>query len=644
VSPNALLAPPAAPASAAPPAASATIRHVLAAVLPPVLVVLVAFGAAVVEYGRFLENPRHLWTGVIHDRNTHYQTALSLAVDLRQGDLLHFLHDIDAARVWPPLHGFLAAVVMTVGGTDYRLAVLPNLLAWVGTVLLGFLTARRATSRGGTLAGCMAALLILTSTSHRAFAADVMLESLGACLSLLVLYLYLVTLQSTSRSAGRWLAVSLTALFLAKFNYWLLLVLALTAAELTTRPRVYRQLLLDGLRAIDWPNTLRAELRQPLNYVLLVMLGLIAAINLSGGLTGTIGAHTLRLRAPTNLATAAYGVVLFRLALLWRRHRATVLAHLDERAQPLFAWHFWPTALWLLLPKRLTYFLWYLSPAQAGEHPQHGLEQSVRFYWSCLTEDYVRGPVLAILLFILIGVAAVSIRKLRPGSRGLLCLLLIATALTLHHTNRKSRFLHSWIAAGWVLAGVGAARLVHGRLTRRIPAARPWLATAAVGGLAAVCLPQLAVAARVPEGGVKPERVCVLELTDAFLPEIEHSQRTAILSTMPMKFLSEWTCLERYQRRVAVETDVKDLEQSLGAERQAFDRWLATTSADSIVFIDIARTSPLFEEVPVCATYEPLREWLASQTRFPAVRRWRFPQIDCTVTLWSRNAAVSAKR
>src|SRR5262249_19045021 len=152
-------------------------------------------------------------------------------------------------------------------------------------------------------------------------------------------------------------------------------------------------------------------------------------------------------------------------------------------------------------------------------------------------------------------------------SRGLLCLLLIATALTLHHTNRKSRFLHSWIAAGWVLAGVGTARLVHGKLTRRIPAARPWLATAAVGGLAAVCLPSLAEAACVPEGGLKPERVSVLELTDVYLPELASSRRTALLSTMPIKFFTEWTCLERHQRRIAVETDVKDLERSPGSER-----------------------------------------------------------------------------
>jgi hypothetical protein len=643
VSPNALLALTPAPAVAPPSSDSRSLRHFVTVVLLPLLITVGATGVALVEYGRFLDNPRHLWTSVIHDRNAHYLTAVSMAVDLRNGDVVHFLRDVEAARVWPPLHGFLAATTMVIGGPDYRVAVLPNLAAWVGTVLLGYLTARRATPRGGNLAACIAALLILTSTSHRAFAADIMLESLGACLTLLVLYLYLVTLQGTARSAGRWLAVSLTALFLAKYNYWLLIVFALTAAELTARPTIYRQFLLDALKALDWRQTLRKEIRQPLNYVLLTMLVLIVCIVTTGGMTWTLGTHHIDLRAPTNLATAAYGVVLLRLAIEWRRHRTALLARMDERAQPLIAWHFWPAALWLLLPKRLTYFLWYLSPAQAGEHPQHGLEQSARFYWSCLTEDYCHGPVMALVLLALIGVAILSLRKLRPGVRALVCLLVIAAALTLHHTNRKSRVLDTWIAAGWVRAGIGAARLVHGSLTRRVPAARPWLATAVVGGLAVVCLPSLTEAARVPESGLKPERPSVLELTDIYLPEIAASKRTAILSTMPMKFLSEWTCLERHQRRVTIETDVRDLERTPGAERQAFERWLATTSADTIVFIDIPRGSPFFEEVPICAAYEPLRDWLAEQTTFPEVRRWRFPQVGCTVTLWSRNTAVGAK-
>ena len=156
-----------------------SLRRILSTTLPPVGVLVAALVVAALDYAYFLDHHRQLWTGTIHDRHAHYLTALSLALDLRQADIVQGLHDFDRARVWPPLHALLAAAVLAVGGPDYRLAVLPSLLAFVGTVLLGFLVARRAAPRGGNFAGLAAALLILTSTPHRAFATDVMLESLA---------------------------------------------------------------------------------------------------------------------------------------------------------------------------------------------------------------------------------------------------------------------------------------------------------------------------------------------------------------------------------------------------------------------------------------------------------------------------------
>ncbi len=606
--------------------------------LVPVLVLAAASTTAAVEYGRFLDHARHLWTSTIHDRHAHYLTGLSLALDVRQGNLPQLLHDFDGTRVWPPLHGLLVAAVLTVGGPDYRLAVLPSLLAWVGTVFLGFLTARRAAPRGGTLAGLVTALLILTSAPYRAFATDVMLESLGACLSLLVLYLYMVTVQGTSAKAGRRLAAALSALFLAKYNYWLLVVLALTAAELSTRPRIYAGLFTDACRAIDWRRWCRAQLRQPLSFLLAAVLALIGWIGATGGMEFTLGKQHISLRTPGNLVTLAYALVVLRLASWWWKNRTAVLQRLDERARPLPAWHVWPVLLWFLQPRRLGYFLWYLSPAQEGEHPQYGLEHSLRFYSSCLTEDYCGGAVLTVALLVVIGAAVLSMRKLRPGGRVLLWFVLIAAVLTLHHPNRKSRFLHSWLPASWALAGVGVACLVHGKLTRRLPAARPWLAAAAVGALGAVYLPVLAEPGHAPEGGPKPDRMSVLELTDCYLPCLEESHHAAVLSNLPMKFLCQWTFLERYQHIGKLETDVKGFGTTADEDRQAFARWLETTDCDRVVFIDVPRDSCLYEYVPICDSYERLRELLAAQRVFAPVQRWRLPQSGAVVTLWRRTA------
>ena len=146
-------------------------------------------------YARFLTQPRQLWTNSTHDRNAHYLTALTMAEAVRHGRPYVLLREVNGARVWGPLHGLLAAAVLAVGGFDYRLAVLPSLAGWVATALFAFLAARRAAPRYGNLAGLAALLLVLAGPAHRGYATDIMLESLGACLSLAVLYFYLVTVQ-----------------------------------------------------------------------------------------------------------------------------------------------------------------------------------------------------------------------------------------------------------------------------------------------------------------------------------------------------------------------------------------------------------------------------------------------------------------
>src|SRR5205807_311774 len=127
--------------------------------------------------------------------------------------LLHFLKEVDTARIWGPLQDVLAALIVAGTGGDYRVAVLPSLAGWVMSAVFAFLLARRAVTRGGNLAGQAAALLVLVSPSHKAFATDLMLESLGAGLTLAVLYFYVAAIQDGGISAGRWLGLSLTLIF-----------------------------------------------------------------------------------------------------------------------------------------------------------------------------------------------------------------------------------------------------------------------------------------------------------------------------------------------------------------------------------------------------------------------------------------------
>src|SRR5262245_6513370 len=275
-------------------------------ILFTVAVAVLAMVPALFAYRCFLAAPRHLFAVLPHDRNAHYEFGTNLALDLRHRDWGHLLHDLDGARVWGILHGILVGLVQVAGGIDFRLAVLPSLAGWVLTAVMGFLLARRLAPGGGTLAGLVAVLFILASPAHHAFATDVMLESLGAFLSLLVVYYYVVTIQEPGRIRGRWLGLALTLLFLLKSNYWTLMMITLVAAELARQPRVYWQILQDVRRHVFQRRWFLAQVKQPLNYLLALVVGSAIYVAVTGG--GTVSLFGLRLsfHAGHNLIHLAY--------------------------------------------------------------------------------------------------------------------------------------------------------------------------------------------------------------------------------------------------------------------------------------------------------------------------------------------------
>jgi hypothetical protein len=610
--------------------------------LMPALVFAAAVALAAASYDRFLENPELLWSNAVHDRNAHYTLGLSLALDVQQGNVKALLHDLDGARIWPPLHGLLVAAVLFVGGPDYRLAVLPSLAAWVGTAVFGFLAARRATPRGGNLAGLVAALFILASPAHHAFATDIMLESLGACLSLLVVYLYLVAVQKNSVWACRWLALALTALFLEKYNYWLIVVLALVATEISYRPRALWNWLTATLAAIDWKRWAAAQVRRPTNYLLAAVLGLLSMVLLGRGETLQVAGHSISIHTTHNLVHAAYLIIFARLAYWWWKEKRGWTRGLEVRTQQLLLWHGLPIALWFLWPKRLSACLWSMSPTTAGDTPQYRIRNGVAYYWTCLTGEYHIAVWAAVLTLVLIVFAALAYRRMRAGGWILLWLVVIAAALTIRHPNQKSRFLHSWVAGGWVAAGVGLALCVNGPLTARWKRLRPWLATAAAGGLGLAFCQGFVQAGHAPEGGPDPQRASTLEITDSYLPSLAESQRATVVSTVPMKWLVTWTFLQRYGQGDRLETDLKGYGFTDEEHRQAFARWLETTPSDTLVFIDVPLGSTFYVPGAVNEMYGALREMLASQTVFHMTQRRELAHDGCAVTIWSRSSTRSA--
>src|SRR5947209_2673789 len=121
---------------------------------------------------------------------------------------------------------------------------------------------------------------------------------------------------------------------------------------------------------------------------------------------------------------------------------------------------------------------------------------------------------------------------------------LLSFALAVLHPNHKARCLHSWLPALWLGAGIGLALILHGRLTRRLAHARPWLTGAAVVLLLSQCL-GIWKLGHADEGGPKPARPSMLELTDYFLPDVEHAQRATVVAAVPCRFQVEWATMLR---------------------------------------------------------------------------------------------------
>src|SRR5262245_40037242 len=328
------------------------------------IVITVAAIFAFSMFADYAADPGRLWHDVHHDRNGHFNFALDLALSLRNFDVVEFLLHFERARVWPPVHGLALASVLTVGGIDVRLAILPSLIGWVATIALTFLIALRLLPdrRTGITAGALAVTFALASPAFRLITADVMLEGLGAALTAFCLYAYL---RSREFDSDRWwgiLALSLTALFFEKSNYWVLTIVPLAIAHVSEDMRGWLNWGRARLAAID----VGAVLRDPFVIAAVFLLLLVIALYLRGPTV----VHALGLRVslypPENLVTIVWWVLFLRAMRLWRANRSAI-DKIGIAGRRLFYWHAVPIAVSFLLPKRLATFLWYVGPTHYAE-------------------------------------------------------------------------------------------------------------------------------------------------------------------------------------------------------------------------------------------------------------------------------------
>jgi hypothetical protein len=559
--------------------------------LDRLLVLLVAAGAAALAVSLWTSHaaaPDLLWRDVYHDRNGHFAYGLDLALAVKTFDPLWFLSELEKARVWPPLHGLVLGVVLLIGGIDHRLGIVPGLLGWVMTIVLSWMIARRlfAARLPGVLAGAVAVTLTAASPAFRLLAADVMLEGLGAGLSALALFAAMLAGAEPDRRA-RWrlLALTLTALFFYKGNYWGLVVVALGLAYLSLDVGLWPRRAGIALRAFNAGGAARSVLRDPLLIAAAAVAALVGFLYWRGPTSVVLFSHPVSLYPPENLATVAYALLFARAALAWHRNRVAFDAALGPAARILFYWHVVPVAVSFLLPKRLAAFLWYVGPADYDwQHPYDPVGGSL-LYWRAFADGFHVASWMAVLALALASIGMVRMWR-TPPARGVVLLALWSVIAVIAHPQHQGRFLASWVFAVWICAGVGAGALFELALARRPRFVRTAVLVAVVAALAAANVWREPSKAAYATAIYPTEGPSDLDLVRRYLDDIGGAREIMVATTFGRSDLFAWVIRERCRCGVAIRWPWLEHVGSRDEAQRVMAESIAQSNADAVVIVD----------------------------------------------------------
>src|SRR5262249_53559035 len=157
------------------------------------------------------------------------------------------------------------------------------------------------------------------SPAYRAYATDIMIESLGAALATAALYFYVTARQEQSAWRGRCFALLLLALFLTKYNYWTLLAAGLFCATAIEAGAPLAPPVRAAGPFSGWRGWLAAQVRHPVNYLLPPAFALALYVQFVGGVTLTLFGRTLTIGSLAFPAELCFVLVLLRVLPWWWR-------------------------------------------------------------------------------------------------------------------------------------------------------------------------------------------------------------------------------------------------------------------------------------------------------------------------------------
>jgi hypothetical protein len=598
--------------------------------------------AALITHRHYVSHLDLRWSSIYHDRNAHYQAALCIACELRQGHIGRALLDLDAASVaWPVLHPLLLGLILTVVGPIPEAAVLPSLCGWMLTAVLAFWLVRRLGGPSGPIGGLVTVGLILTSPALRVMATDVMLESLGLGLTLTAVVAYAAWVQHPTSKHACWLGAALSALFLHKYNYWGLVIFSLGIHEAIRNRKIVLQYTAQILNYIIDKKFIVRQSKSLVNYLIFALLILSLIIVYCDGISMTIFGYRIGIQRPRLLIQAAYILSLIRLGMWWStRGRYTVEQQCGLPQRKLLEWATIPPLLWLALPFRLQFFVWYAGPGNDPGILHHTFWQKCHYYFDGIYNNYFIHYWVAITSCILsaIGMAHIILRNHNKLWKWIIPLLFIVSCiLTLLHPNEQMRFVHTWFPLFWLMSGIGFATLMNGIIRIIPPFINTVLASAAVlliiGGILAGMLEPPQVRPEFGRGYGNPSQ-SLRSVYNAYLYHLSGQEETTILCNLP-EASWRWPFLERFGHKNGLRHNLREIGCFDPVSLADARRWLAATTSQTIVYVEIPPYSPLYEPPPQGRDNSAIKVALLEQDRFRQVHAITLPHLG-TVSIWRR--------
>ena len=404
-------------------------RRNIAFLVAALAVLTVSTWEAAAIYRIYLANPRvPLW-----DMAGHGWGGVELLRSL--GHPLRFLDLLNRQDKWPFGYSLLLMPFLAAGGWSFASATLLSAVLFALVPVLLLWVAREVDEGpAGLWGGLIAAALFLTSPLLRVFGVLIMREMAGAFFTLLALGFYLRARRLGTPWSWRLAGLATLALFLIKYNYALIWIAAVLAAEVWRMTPVQRRELVG--KVSRWK-------------VLLGYLALLFIVALFGVNPG-VGVY----------AGLVIGAVL--LIVLWRRDPEAFRAR----------WRSLPVEVQAaLITVALPVWIWWLSPEPI--HPKEAIAflrnrsagppllswSSLSYYFRSLIQDYSAVPVLGVLVVLGVLLSLLWLKQFRA----LALTAFLGLGLATFHPYKEPRFLAVAAPFLMLLAAMAFSRAVHWR-------------------------------------------------------------------------------------------------------------------------------------------------------------------------------------